>query len=234
MVEAPVDASSDPVLEILVQQVHETLDAPIVLASVVLGYTRFFRVGVGLPPSMDAREAAEACDTLCNLVVREERPWFAEDVATTDGLPIATIEAMGARSYLGHPVYLRQRVVGALCALDVRPRAWTQAEWERLAGLAGLVSSRVDTIGGSGLGARQLREREDLLALIRLAGGLGDGPPTLEDARTALSVLGQPLERLFALQHDRELRHQLEQALGVDLSGLIDELQHVGASHRSG
>ncbi|MEO0603501.1 MAG: hypothetical protein AAF211_18830 [Myxococcota bacterium] len=58
--------------------------------------------------------------------------------------------------------------------------------------------------------------------------GLSDGPLTLGDARVAMSVLGHPVDRLFALQHDPELRQRLQQSHEVDLSLVVKELQRGG------
>ncbi len=216
----------DAHLEPVVAEACATAEAPIGLLSIVLGYTRFVRAWWGVPATAPGA-AVELCDALGQLVAGDDRPWIVEDIQEAAvELPGRLTGEMGVRAWLGHPIYVGDRVAGALCVLDTQPRRWPQSAWEHLAELATRASERARALDrGPGPEEREARVHDDLVALVRLMRGLSTGPVTLDDARVAVSVLGHPIERLYALQHDPTLRQRIEQTVGVDLGPLVLALQ---------
>lgn len=217
----------DEVLQTIVERAKAAAHTPIALLSFIREYTQHFRAHVGLPPGLQVTQATSACDSFCQFVVRDARAWFIEDAASRTDLPQNLVEQLGVRAYLGQPVYVGGVVRASLCVIDVVPRQWDQPVWERTADLAEQAGHRLEVLASGAGSPGPDPMRDELHAFVELLAAVSDGPLTIEDARVALSVLGQPIQLLRRLQHDRDARHALEQAHGLDLSELSQELAAV-------
>lgn len=94
----------------------------------------------------------------CNLVVAARTALFAEDMARDPRLADSALcQALGLRSYAGAPLVTADgQVVGALCVIDTRPRAYGKAERALLQTMAGALMAH---IARHQAGERRRRER---------------------------------------------------------------------------
>lgn len=226
MVEPSPVVPADHVLQALANEARDIADTPVALLSLLQEYTQGLEARVGLPAAVEGEPSASRWASFCQCVVRSRRSWYVEDAATVFDLPQGLVEQLGVRAYLGLPVYVAKVVRGALCVLDVRPRRWGQDVWERLTELADQASQRLDVLAGvSPLPANRVdRVAHELDALVRLMAAVSQGPLTVEDARVALAVMGQPLQLLQRLHHDASLREDLQDTHQIDLSELARAL----------
>ena len=68
---ATLDRQLDAQLQQSVERLSVALEAPIVLVSLMLKRTQFFRAHVGLPPDLALAQATDRDVSFCQLVVRD-------------------------------------------------------------------------------------------------------------------------------------------------------------------
>ena len=123
----------------------------------------------GLPP--EARAEGPLADSLCTVTVDRGAPLAVDDApsdARVAGLPPVTSGAVAA--YLGVPLRTeRGEVVGALCAFDPQPRAWTAEDVTMLEQLASSVVAELELAALAG----EYQSTLDRWGLAIEAAGLG-------------------------------------------------------------
>ncbi|HEX8361689.1 MAG TPA: PAS domain S-box protein, partial [Longimicrobium sp.] len=117
------------------------LGAPVALVSLVGEDRQFFTSRVGME---DAGRDAPAC-SLCSYVVEADAPLFIGDAREhplVRGDP--SVRERGIAACAGFPLRTPGgHVLGALCVLDVRPRAWTDEDRQTLADLAAAANAEI-------------------------------------------------------------------------------------------
>ena len=83
--------------------------------------------------------------SFCQHVANERRPMVVDDARTSPRVSDnQAVEAMDVIAYLGVPVAAPDgHVIGALCAIDHSPHAWTEDELRLLSSLAEAVTAEV-------------------------------------------------------------------------------------------
>jgi len=84
--------------------------------------------------------------TFCHFAIQAERPLIIPDTrADPRYAKVPTVESLGVAAYLGVPlVLLSGEVIGAFCAIDFVPRAWSESQVLAATDLAGLVVSEIE------------------------------------------------------------------------------------------
>ncbi|GGJ63606.1 SpoIIE family protein phosphatase [Streptomyces brasiliensis] len=125
------------------------LDTSMALISLVGADRQFIRAGTGAAVPRPGEQ--ERLDWgFCSEVVVSGRPLVIDDVQADSGHRAdPAVAATGMRAYLGVPLLLEERPIGALCVIDTRPRLW-DAEQERAleqlgASLVSEIQLRLDT-----------------------------------------------------------------------------------------
>jgi serine phosphatase RsbU (regulator of sigma subunit) len=219
-----LDAAPDEAFDRFARLVSDLLDVPVALVSLVSADRQFFPGAVGLPEPWADRRQTPLSHSFCQHVVDVEVPMVLPDARlyprVRDNL---AIEDLGVVAYAGMPLTdLSGRVLGSLCAIDSKPRAWTAAQLRTLADLAAACSSELrlrialDGAQEARLRAVRAHERLELLAGVSetLAGTLDVGTALRRLADTMVPVLadwclvtlvgpaGQPRE-VVAVHRDR-------------------------------
>jgi len=148
----------DPVLQELVQQAANELDAPIALVSIVLDRVQYFRAHVGLSEPLTHARGTDRDESFCQFVVRDEQVFVVEDAAEDTRVPQSLVSSAGVRAYLGAPIRSGESVIGSFCVLDVAPRTFTPEQSARLQDLADRARARFEV-----LEAERVRQQLGLL-----------------------------------------------------------------------
>jgi len=123
------------------------LGVPVALVSIV-GFDKgrqFSTSGCGLGEPWISQRQAQLTHSFCQHVVADNEPLVIEDARNhqlvRDNLAASDLNVV---AYLGIPVTAPDgRALGALCAIDTRPRAWSEGEISVLTDLAGSVTSQI-------------------------------------------------------------------------------------------
>jgi GAF domain-containing protein len=136
-VELPPDtalpAEPVPVFDIVAKIVRHELDVPVALVSLVSEKEQVFPGADGLSEPWATERSTPLSHSFCQHVVTSGAPLVVENAHDVPLVAhnLAILE-LGVIAYAGVPVRRGDHVVGALCAIDHRPRRWTGEELTRL------------------------------------------------------------------------------------------------------
>ncbi len=121
------------------------LKVPATFISLVDDHRDFYlsHCGFGEPLASERQLTGE---TFCHFTIQGERPLIIPDTrADPVYAKVPTVESLGVAAYLGAPlVLLSGEVVGAFCAIDFAPHAWSEAQVLAAIDLASLVVSEIE------------------------------------------------------------------------------------------
>ncbi|HEU0054018.1 MAG TPA: diguanylate cyclase, partial [Longimicrobium sp.] len=142
----PTPAST--ALSQLAAYAERMLEVPVALVSLVDG-DGTFSAGGGSADAWRARREAPLSRSLCRYAVASGRPLVIEDARVHPIVRDDPVVWLGEVGYAGVPIRtLDGGVAGSLCAIDARPRAWTDDEVELLATLASFAAMVVERRSG--------------------------------------------------------------------------------------
>jgi diguanylate cyclase (GGDEF)-like protein len=155
-----LDTEAEEPFEHVVSLVRSVLGVPMAAVSLVDEDRQWFKARAGIEPHETPRSVS-----LCSHAIRGARPFVVGDTAHDPRFadnPLVTGE-LQIRSYAGIPLKTAEGFnVGALCAMDKRPREFTAAELALLADFAKIVETEFQL--------RRIAERDQLTgALTRSA-----------------------------------------------------------------
>jgi two-component sensor histidine kinase len=126
MMDSPADASFDRFTDLGAK----LLQVPVCLISLVDDHRQFFKSAHGLPEPWASRRETPLSHSFCQHVVTSGLPVAVAD--STQEPPASDNSAvtdMGVAAYLGVPLTTPERhTIGSFCAMDTRPRQWTDAD----------------------------------------------------------------------------------------------------------
>ncbi|MDM7830988.1 GAF domain-containing SpoIIE family protein phosphatase [Cellulomonas edaphi] len=136
---------SDEGYERFARLARRMLDAPVSLVSFVDEAGQVFPGAVGLPEPWQSRRGTGLAHSFCQYVVRSDEPLVVTDARQVDFLADnLAIPDLHAIAYAGFPLHDGTgAAVGSLCAIDDRPRRWTDDELSALSDLAQACSAEV-------------------------------------------------------------------------------------------
>ncbi len=125
--------------------VRRSLDVPTALVSIVETYRQVFPGALGLPDPWQKERETPLSHSFCKYVVADERPLVIEDARQDERLADnLAISDLGVIAYAGWPITNSHgEVIGSLCAIDSKPRTWTELDLENLADLAAACSAEI-------------------------------------------------------------------------------------------
>ncbi len=134
-----LDAPAEERFDRLTRLARHVLRAPVALVSLLDADRQFFLSAQGLPEPWAGLRQTPLAYSFCRAVVETGLPISVGDAredARVRGNP--AVEELGVVAYAAVPLALPDGcVVGALCGIDHRPRAWTAQEEGALRDLAG-------------------------------------------------------------------------------------------------
>lgn len=138
-----VDSPPEPGFDRLTQLARALLVAPISLTTFVTDSRQFLKSQVGLAEPWATRRETPLSHSFCQWVVADGRALVVEDATTHRVLrENKAIQDLNVVAYAGMPVTgARGHSVGAMCAIDSRPRNWTPEDLATLQDLAVIASA---------------------------------------------------------------------------------------------
>jgi GAF domain-containing protein len=200
LAETRLDAAPDEAFDRFARLVSDLLEVPVALVSLVTGDRQFFPGAVGLPEPWAARRQTPLSHSFCQHVVDIEVPMVLPDARLYPRVRRnLAIEDLGVIAYAGIPLTdLDGRVLGSLCAIDSKPRAWTAEQLRTLADLAAACSSELRlriALQGAEEARRRAEEAHDRLAMLA---GMSEILAGTLDIATAVDRLGHAMVPLLA------------------------------------
>ncbi|MCM0676276.1 SpoIIE family protein phosphatase [Micromonospora phytophila] len=200
LAETRLGAAPDEAFDRFARLVADLLDVPVALVSLVTADRQFFPGETGLPEPWAGRRETPLSHSFCQHVVDIAVPMVLPDARlyprVRDNLAVPDL---GVVAYAGMPLTdLDGRVLGSLCAIDNKPRAWTAEQLRTLADLAAACSSEL-RLRIALQGAEQARQRsEEAHQRLDLLAGLSETLAGTLDVDTALRRLGDTMVPLLA------------------------------------
>jgi GAF domain-containing protein len=134
----PLPAQADPVFDRLAHRVAAVLDAPVALVSLVDNRGQTMPGAVGLAEPWSSERWTPLSHSFCQHVVASGRPVTITNAHDHPlGVGNLAVMELGVVAYAGAPLQVGDGpVVGAVCAIDHRPRTWTMEQLSDLSELA--------------------------------------------------------------------------------------------------
>jgi DNA-binding transcriptional MerR regulator len=141
-----VGGEPDDAFDRLTRVTRALLDVPVSLVSVVEPERQFFVSCLGLPEPWQTERATPISHSFCQHCVVSGAPFVVDDARLH---PLVrdnpAIDDLGVVAYLGVPISSSDgAVLGTLCAIDSRPRAWTPDDVELLTDLAAAAMAELE------------------------------------------------------------------------------------------
>ncbi|RKN49417.1 SpoIIE family protein phosphatase [Micromonospora endolithica] len=193
-------AAPDEAFDRFARLVGDLLDVPVALVSLVDTERQFFPGEVGLPQPWAGQRQTPLSHSFCQHVIDMGVPMVLPDARLHPRVrENLAIPDLGVVAYAGMPLTdLDGRVLGSLCAIDSKPRAWTADQLRTLADLAAACSSEL-RLRIALDGAEQARRRaEESRERLQLLAGLSETLAGTLEVREALRHLGGMMVPLLA------------------------------------
>ncbi|MEV6927803.1 GAF domain-containing protein [Dactylosporangium sp. NPDC051485] len=144
-------AAPHPWFDHLVARAGRALGVPVVLLVLIERYREILPGAVGLPELWQQRRETPLARSICQYVIGARARLAISDVRRDPVLHSSdAVRDLAAAAYAGIPVHGRDgHVVGALGAIDVRPRAWSIDELDLLDGFAARCARRLQLMSAS-------------------------------------------------------------------------------------
>lgn len=135
----------DPLFDPYTRLVTRLLGVPVSLVSFVTAHQQIFASATGLDGPWAARGQTPLDMSFCQHVVTDDAPFRVDDAP--DHERVATnraIDELGVHAYLGVPLRAPAgEPLGSLCAIDTRPRRWTDDDLAALQDIGAAASAAI-------------------------------------------------------------------------------------------
>ncbi|HEX8990728.1 MAG TPA: ATP-binding protein [Anaerolineales bacterium] len=168
--EALLDTPSEASFDRLTRLATLALNVPVALVSLVDRDRQFFKSSTGLPEPWATWRETPLSHSFCQHTIGSRKPLIIED-ARRDPLvrDNLAIQDMSVIAYAGIPLLTsRGEAIGSMCAIDTKPRSWTDRDIAILQDLAAAVMSEIE-LRQAKREAEQERHRAEKLAVEQTA-----------------------------------------------------------------
>jgi GAF domain-containing protein len=140
-----LDGPASVALDRLARLASRVVDAPVALVSLIDRDRQVFAGCIGLDEPWASRRETPLSHSLCQHAVDSREPLVLTDVREHPLLRQSlAIRDLGVIAYAGVPLITDDgHVLGTLCVIDHRPRAWTDDELDILSDLAHAVMTEI-------------------------------------------------------------------------------------------
>lgn len=140
-----LDSPATPGFDRITRLGVASLNVPATFISLVDDHRDFYLSHCGFEEPL-ASERQLTGQTFCHFTVQGEIPLVIPDTrADPVYAKVRSVDALRVAAYLGVPLVLRSgEVIGAFCAIDYTPRAWTESQVLAATDLASLVMSEIE------------------------------------------------------------------------------------------
>ena len=141
-----LDTPPEPAFDRLTALARRLLGVPVSLVSLVDERRQFFKSQTGLPEDLACARETPLSHSFCKHVVGGRSPLVVDDARTHPVLKDnPAVRDLNVIAYAGVPLVTPDgHVLGALCAIDGRPRAWVAEDIATLTDLAAAVMAEVE------------------------------------------------------------------------------------------
>ena len=162
-------SSPNEELDRLAQIACSTIACPVALVSLVESDRQLFPGQAGLPEPVATARDTPLSHPFCQQVVTSREPLIVENAREHPALNAnPAIEALDVVAYAGVPIILRGgAVAGSFCAIDTKPRKWSEADLGVLRALSAVTTLLVRS--GDRLAAQTAAKDEIADGRYRLA-----------------------------------------------------------------
>src|SRR5918999_344377 len=164
-----LDTPCEEAFDRLTRLVTRILGVPVALVTLVDGDRQFFKSSVGLPELWASKRGTPLTHSFCQYVVATGEPLVIDDAREHPELRHnLAVPDLGVIAYAGIPLTMADgQTLGTFCAIDTKPRRWTESDLETLRDLAASAATEVQlriSLERARAGAEELervyRERE--------------------------------------------------------------------------
>ncbi len=228
VLESLLDTSEEETFDRLTKLATVVLDVPIALVSLIDTNRQFFKSQQGLPEDVAVARETPLTHSFCKHVRATSQALIVDDARNhplvRDNLAISDL---GVIAYAGVPIFdPGGRPIGSFCAIDTKPKAWSEHAITVLYALASQATSEIAlrvALDQRGLDLANLRKIEERRSLLNRA--------DRHDLRTPLNavVLSIQSVRYFGpVTEDQEESLEVAERNARVLQTMIDQLLDVG------
>ncbi|MDQ3082192.1 MAG: GAF domain-containing protein, partial [Gemmatimonadota bacterium] len=187
-----LDSEVEEAFDRLTRLAVRLVKIPAAFVSLVDESRDFYKSACGFgEPLASAREIEGP--TFCHFTIQSATPLIIPDTAADPVYrDVPTVKSLGVAAYVGIPIVVNGQVIGAFCAIDTVPHAWTRDEIAVLEELAAVAVSEL-SLRASRAEADRFREQAEMLAEASAAARI-----ELEEQAATLSRQALELERARA------------------------------------
>lgn len=142
-----VDSAPESDFDNLTRLVRQVLNVPVALVSIVQPENdrQYFKSQQGLPEPWATERQTPLSHSFCQHVSRCDQELVVSNALEHKMLATnLAVRDLGVVAYLGLPIYSPDHVcIGALCAIDTRPRDWSEFEVETMTSIASCVTDAI-------------------------------------------------------------------------------------------
>ncbi|HEX4337091.1 MAG TPA: diguanylate cyclase [Polyangiaceae bacterium] len=142
---ALLDSDPEEAFDRLTRLCADLIGAPVALVSLVDDRRQFFKSARGLGEPWASRRGTPLTHSFCKHVVSSGQPLIVEDARKSPLLrDNLAITELGVIAYAGVPIESEGRAIGAFCAIEQKPRAWSDEDIRLLRELAHAVEAQIE------------------------------------------------------------------------------------------
>jgi signal transduction histidine kinase/CheY-like chemotaxis protein len=140
-----LDSPVEPAFDRLTALARTVLGVPVALVSLVDRERQFFKSAIGLPTPWSETRETPLSHSFCQYVADSAQPLVVADARQNAVVrENRAVADLGVIAYLGVPLRaVTGEAIGSLCAIDAKPRAWTEGDLATLTTLAEAVTSEI-------------------------------------------------------------------------------------------
>ncbi len=140
-----LDTSAEERFDRVTRLAARVLHTPFALLTLIDADRQFFKSAHGLREHLGDVRETPLDQSLCRFVILDDAPLIVGDLRAHDRvLPVSVTYPLNIVAYAGVPLRMdNAMVIGTLCVLDERPRAWTSEELAILHDLAEWVMTEI-------------------------------------------------------------------------------------------